>query len=74
MSPRRPTTWRPPPFGAHLGYLPEHYAAPYVAAGLLHALDVSTFSYDVDITMVAKKRTRQDDITAAFVDDMRAVL
>ncbi|AEF88524.1 transcriptional regulator, LysR family [Delftia sp. Cs1-4] len=60
--------------GAHLGYLPEHYAAPYVAAGLLHALDESLFSYDVDITMVAKKRARQDDITAAFTDDMRAVL
>lgn len=60
--------------GAHLGYLPEHYAAPYVAAGLLHALDESTFSYDVDITLVARKRTRLDEITAAFVDDMRAVL
>lgn len=60
--------------GAHLGYLPEHYAAPYVAAGLLHALDESLFSYDVDITMVARKRARQDDITAAFTDDMRAVL
>ena len=60
--------------GAHLGYLPEHYAAPYVAAGLLYALDESLFSYDVDITMVARKRARQDDITAAFTDDMRAVL
>lgn len=60
--------------GAHLGYLPEHFAAPYVAAGLLHALDDDTFRYDVDISMVAKKRPYLDDITVAFLEDIRAAL
>lgn len=60
--------------GAHLGYLPEHYAAPYVAAGLLHALDAATFHYDVDISMVAKKRPYLNDITVAFLEDIRAAL
>ncbi|CAB3720776.1 LysR family transcriptional regulator [Achromobacter kerstersii] len=60
--------------GAHLGYLPEHFAAPYVAAGLLHALDANTFRYDVDISMVAKKRPYLNDITVAFLEDIRAAL
>ena len=42
--------------GAHLGYLPEAYAAPYVQAGLLRPLNPALFHYDVDITLVAKKR------------------
>lgn len=58
--------------GAHLGYLPEHFAAPYVEAGLLHALDPAVFSYDVEICMVARRRGYLGDITAAFVQDMRA--
>ena len=39
--------------GAHLGYLPEAYAAPYVA-GLLRPLNPALFHYDVDITLVAR--------------------
>ncbi|WP_238927429.1 LysR family transcriptional regulator [Achromobacter xylosoxidans] len=60
--------------GAHLGYLPEHYAAPYVTAGLLHALDADAYHYDVEISMVAKRRSHLDDIAAAFLEDMRAAL
>ncbi|AUA55361.1 Cyn operon transcriptional activator [Achromobacter spanius] len=56
--------------GAHLGYLPEHFAAPYVTAGLLHALDANTFHYEVDISMVAKKRRYLNDITVAFMEDI----
>ena len=40
--------------GAHLGYLPEAYAAPYVQAGLLRPLNPALFHYDVDITLVAR--------------------
>jgi DNA-binding transcriptional LysR family regulator len=59
--------------GQHLGYLPEHYAAPYVEAGLLFALNSNTLYYDVTFHMACKKRAHQDDITRAFVEDMRAV-
>ena len=58
--------------GAHLGYLPEHYAAPYVESGLLHALDPGRFRYDVEISLVARRRALLDDITAAFLEDLRA--
>ncbi len=60
--------------GAHLGYLPEAYAAPYVQAGLLRPLNPALFHYDVDITLVAKKRPHLNEITAAFLEDMRAAL
>lgn len=60
--------------GAHLGYLPAHFAQPYVESGLLHALDPALFSYDVGICMAVRKRALLDDITVAFMDDMRAVL
>ena len=59
--------------GQHLGYLPEHYAAPYVEAGLLCALNRATLHYNVTFHMASKKRAYQDDITRAFVEDMRAV-
>ena len=59
--------------GAHLGYLPEAYAAPYVQAGLLRPLNPALFHYDVDITLVAK-RPHLNEITAAFLEDMRAAL
>jgi DNA-binding transcriptional LysR family regulator len=59
--------------GKHLGYLPQHYAQHYVKSGLLKALNPKTLCYDVTFHMVAKKRAQQDDITQAFVDDMRQV-
>lgn len=59
--------------GQHLGYLPEHYAAPYVEAGLLCALNSKTLHYNVTFHMASKRRAYQDEITRAFVEDMRAV-
>lgn len=59
--------------GRHLGYLPEHYAAPYLKAGLLVALNPQTLHYNVTFHMVSKRRAYQDDITRAFIEDMRAV-
>jgi DNA-binding transcriptional LysR family regulator len=59
--------------GQHLGYLPEHFAAPYVQAGLLLALNPKTLHYNVTFHMASKKRAYQDDITRAFIDDMRTV-
>lgn len=59
--------------GRHLGYLPEHFAAPYVKAGLLLELNPRELQYQVTFHMAAKKRAYLDDITRAFIDDMRSV-
>jgi DNA-binding transcriptional LysR family regulator len=59
--------------GRHLGYLPEHFAAPYVQAGLLLALNPKELHYNVTFHMAAKKRAYLDDIARAFIEDMRHV-
>jgi LysR family transcriptional regulator, transcriptional activator for bauABCD operon len=59
--------------GRHLGYLPEHVAASYVKAGLLVALDPKQFYYDVKHQMASKKRAYLDEISKAFIEDMRHV-
>lgn len=59
--------------GRHLGYLPEHAARPYIEAGLMHALNPGTLHYDVSLHLVSRRRGAQDEITRAFLDDLRAV-
>ncbi len=38
--------------GRHLGYLPEHFAAPYVKQGLLALLNAKTIRYRVAFQIV----------------------
>lgn len=56
--------------GRHLGYLPEHVAAPYLAAGLLAPIHASLFQYDVPFHAVTRKPAAMDDLTAAFMEDL----
>ncbi|MGX5878522.1 LysR family transcriptional regulator, partial [Burkholderia gladioli] len=56
--------------GHHLGYLPEHFAAPYVAQGLLAPLNPELLNYDVTFHMVVARRAKKDPIVAAFLEDL----
>jgi LysR family transcriptional regulator, transcriptional activator for bauABCD operon len=56
--------------GKHLGYLPEHFAAPYVKDGLLAPLNAQTMRYRVTFQMVTRARSTRRDIVDAFVEDM----
>ncbi|TAL96331.1 MAG: LysR family transcriptional regulator [Paraburkholderia sp.] len=58
--------------GCHLGYLPEHYAAPYLKTGLLAALNPQAMRYRVAFQMVTRARQHRTDIVEAFIDDMKA--
>ncbi|SIT48267.1 Transcriptional regulator, LysR family [Paraburkholderia ribeironis] len=58
--------------GHHLGYLPAHFAAPFVAQGLLAALNPARMRYRVAFHMVTRARPHRTDIVAAFIDDMKA--
>ncbi len=58
--------------GRHLGYLPEHFAAPYVAQGLLAPLAPEAMRYDVPFDMVVRRDARRSDLLAAFIADMKA--
>ncbi|AIV66761.1 LysR family transcriptional regulator [Burkholderia pseudomallei] len=56
--------------GHHLGYLPRHFAAPYVEQGLLKALNPATLCYDVTFDVVTRRGARRDPIVQAFLDDL----
>jgi len=58
--------------GRHLGYLPEHFAAPYVAQGLLAPLAPEAMRYDVPFDMVVRRDARRSDLLTAFIADMKA--
>lgn len=55
----------------HLGYLPQHFAEPYVARGLMAPLNPSTYRYDVTFHVVSRKRRETNEITRAFLSDLR---
>jgi len=57
----------------HLGFLPEHYAAPYVDQGLLAALNPATLRYDTTFHAVTRLRRHLTEVTKAFLDDLAAV-
>ncbi len=59
--------------GHHLGYLPEHYAAPFVEAGQLAALNPATLRYDITFHAVTKLRRHLNEVTKAFTEDLGAV-
>ena len=56
--------------GSHLGYLPEHFAEPYVEQGLLAALNPKLLAYTVTFHMVTQKYTRPSPIVGAFIEDL----
>ena len=58
--------------GHHLGYLPGHFAAPFVKQGLLAALNPEQMRYRVAFHMVTRARQHRTDIVEAFIDDMKA--
>ncbi|HEX7935035.1 MAG TPA: LysR family transcriptional regulator [Paraburkholderia sp.] len=58
--------------GHHLGYLPGHFAAPFVEQGLLAALNPALMQYRVTFHMVTRARQHRTDIVEAFIDDMKA--
>ncbi|SDI98456.1 DNA-binding transcriptional regulator, LysR family [Paraburkholderia steynii] len=58
--------------GHHLGYLPGHFAAPYVKEGLLAALNPQQMGYRVAFHMVTRMRQHRTEIVDAFIDDMKA--
>jgi LysR family transcriptional regulator, transcriptional activator for bauABCD operon len=56
--------------GCHLGYLPEHFAAPLVRQGLLAALNPDLLQYDVPFHTVTRQQARIGEVLQAFLDDL----
>ncbi|WP_338081591.1 substrate-binding domain-containing protein [Dyella mobilis] len=56
--------------GRHLGYLPDHVAAPYLAAGLIAALNPGLLRYDADFYVATRSQACIDEVTQAFLEDL----
>jgi DNA-binding transcriptional LysR family regulator len=59
--------------GRHLGFLPRHFAAPYVAQGRLAPLNPESLHYDIGFCVVTRPRRQINAVTQAFLDDFLAV-
>jgi DNA-binding transcriptional LysR family regulator len=60
--------------GAYLGFLPEHYAAAWVAEGRLRRLLPERLSYSAPFSMIYRRPTAEIQVVRQFIDDIRASL
>ena len=58
--------------GKHLGFLPAHFAAPYVERGLLAVLNPEALRYDATFHLVTRSRKQQSDIVNALLEDVES--
>lgn len=58
--------------GTQLGYLPAHYAAPWIASGHMRALHPETLHYAVQHSMITHIGHPQSEAVRAFIDDLLA--
>ena len=54
--------------GAFLGFLPEHYAASFVAAGQMRAIAPAMFRYDCTFVGITRRSPASSRVTQAFRD------
>jgi DNA-binding transcriptional LysR family regulator len=60
--------------GAYLGFLPEHYAAAWMAEGRLRRLLPETLSYSAPFSIIYRRSTAELQVVRQFIDDVRASL
>jgi DNA-binding transcriptional LysR family regulator len=58
--------------GAHIGYLPEHIAAPWEASGQLRALLPGETGYRVQFHLTRHRGRQPSEAQVAFVEDLMA--
>ncbi len=59
--------------GAHIGYLPEHIATPWLAAGRLRALLPEEAGYRVQFHLTRHRGRQAGEVEVAFVEDLVGV-
>jgi DNA-binding transcriptional LysR family regulator len=60
--------------GAYLGFLPEHYAAAWVAEGRLRRLLPEALSYSAPFSIIYRRSSAELQVVRQFIDDVRACL
>jgi LysR family transcriptional regulator, transcriptional activator for bauABCD operon len=56
--------------GAYLGYLPEHYAAPWQAQRLVRSLLPEELAYEAPFVLIARRGSAPIAVVRQFVDDL----
>jgi DNA-binding transcriptional LysR family regulator len=59
--------------GQFIGYLPVHYAAPWVACEELHALHEKAFNYSIEFFAITRKADHPGEVLSAFLEDLFAI-
>lgn len=59
--------------GSHLGFLPDHFAAPYLAQSALAALNPDALIYDAPFSLVTRPARQHSKVLVAFLQDIAAV-
>jgi DNA-binding transcriptional LysR family regulator len=60
--------------GGYIGFLPRHYAAPYVAEGRLRAIRSDEFGYSSTFYAATRASAAGNRVLAAFVEDLDTIL
>jgi DNA-binding transcriptional LysR family regulator len=58
--------------GQFIGYLPVHYAAPWVMRQELHALHETVFNYGIEFFAITRRTDHPGEILSAFLEDLFA--
>jgi DNA-binding transcriptional LysR family regulator len=58
--------------GQHIGYLPEHIAAPWLANGRLRTLLADSLGFEVQFHLASHRGQHPGDAQSAFIEDLLA--
>ncbi len=60
--------------GGYIGFLPRHYAAPYVGDGRLRAIRTDEFGYASTFYAAMRAGSGENRVLAAFLEDLDAMI
>jgi len=54
--------------GCYIGYLPDHYAKPFVEQGLIRAIGTDTFNYECEFFAIFRSSPKPSRLLQTFID------
>lgn len=57
--------------GCYLGFLPDHYAASFVASGLIRKVESPPCTYEVQFVAISRRSSTPARLTTTFMDALR---
>jgi len=57
--------------GCYIGYLPDHYAKPFVDQKLIRAIGIETFKYECEFFAISRSSPKPSRLVQTFLDGLR---